>query len=216
MFNLNLIVILLNIFLFILCQTDEESTLKAFSCINVITQKFKGEKPEPSVFSPLMLSCFIKITKEQAQKILSDVREGKNSITNDDINKLTNIENLKGISVDELKKQSNILENTMKLFQTGNKDNVIKNKNNINKQNNEKISAFKSFLILLKKGLKNILKSFNNIWVSIFIATILYSILKIIRKCFTKDKKNKKNEKGEKSEKIKDNKKNKKEKNKNE
>ena len=213
MFKINLILILLNIVLFILCQTDEESTIKAFSCINVITQKFKGEKPEPSVFSPLMLSCFIKITKEKSQKILSDVKEGKNSITEEDINKLTNIENLKGISVDELKKQSNILENTMKLFQTGNKDNVIKNKNNINKQNNEKISAFKSFLILLKKGLKNILKSFNNIWVSIFIATILYSILKIIRKCFTKDKKDKKNEKNEK---IKDNKKNKKERDKNE
>ena len=183
--------------LFIICQTDEETTLKAFSCINIITQKFKGEKPDPSVFSPLMLSCFIKITKEQSQKILSDVKEGKNSITKEDIDKLTNLENLKGISVDELKKQSNLLENTMKLFQMGNKDNI--NKNNVKEQNNKKISAIIFIINLLKKGLIIILKSFKKNWFTIFIATVFYSTLKIIRKCFKKNKKEKKNEKDEKT-----------------
>ena len=197
MYSLNLILILLNILLFIICQTDEETTLKAFSCINIITQKFKGEKPDPSVFSPLMLSCFIKITKEQSQKILSDVKEGKNSITKEDIDKLTNLENLKGISVDELKKQSNLLENTMKLFQMGNKDNI--NKNNVKEQNNKKISAIIFIINLLKKGLIIILKSFKKNWFTIFIATVFYSTLKIIRKCFKKNKKEKKNEKDEKT-----------------
>jgi hypothetical protein len=73
----NQIIILFIFFKFISCELEEESMIRAFSCLNLITQKFQGkEEALSSSYSPHMLACFIKITYEQMKTIISNIEEG--------------------------------------------------------------------------------------------------------------------------------------------
>ena len=65
-----LIIYLLNLISVILCQFDNDSMTKAIACMSVISQKFKSQDPEPSIYSTMMLKCFITLSDSQAKKIL--------------------------------------------------------------------------------------------------------------------------------------------------
>ena len=188
MFKLKLtLFLLINLLIIIYCESDNESILRAFSCITMLTHKFKDQKPKPSAFSPLMLTCFIKIKDEEMKKIISNIESRDNQLTLKEIEDLTDLNYLKNVSKEEMIKKSKELENAIKLFNLKDKNNLVNILNNKLNNKNKK-SLIKSFIIMIKNGLNIVGKNLNNLWGYIFILIVFYFILMKIRKYFQSKK----------------------------
>ena len=147
---LHILLIILNSFIFIESQVDEEISMRVLSCMNVINHKGKEkEGVEPSVYSPEMLSCFMKISNEQTDRILSNFESGVIPLDDEEIDELTDAESLRDYSSEEIKKKSDELENAIKEFKKFDEDfNKLKEQkengdsdngdDNNNQDNNEK------------------------------------------------------------------------------
>ena len=113
-------------FKFISCELEEEDMIRAFSCLNIVTKNVKKDEDSQSKFySPYMLSCFIKITNEQMKTIFSGIEDDKedfNSLEEDEIQQLLDLDSLQDIPEKELKKYSVKLEKTMKKFEKMDKE----------------------------------------------------------------------------------------------
>ena len=120
------IILLFNLFLHTKCQVYSENTRKAFACMSVINSKNRGGgNPDSNLYSPVMLACFSKITKEQMERVLSELNQdmqGMNqqimdALEPEEIDDLVNVDSLKNKSDKELKKIRNNLEKGIKEFQ---------------------------------------------------------------------------------------------------
>ena len=112
------------IFIYINCQIlDDRNGMKVFSCMNVMDKKYISQN-QPNVFSPTMLSCYLKITDAQIEQIIHDFGAGVslNSLAQEEIDELTNVENLKNFPENELKKKSAELEAIIEEFKKFDKD----------------------------------------------------------------------------------------------
>jgi hypothetical protein len=112
-----LLIFELNLFLLTNLHIDEEVALKALSCVAIVTHNFKNGEGAPKYYSPIVLSCFMKITEEQAQSVLAGIENGEISLTQDEIGELTNVESLKDFPEGEIKQKSELLESAMREFQ---------------------------------------------------------------------------------------------------
>ena len=99
----------------IFCHIDNDAMSKLVACMEVLSQKFKGE-PNGEVYSPMMLKCFITISDSKVKTILTDIEAGSRKISPKEINKLTDINTLKKIPESILKKKANELEKALKDF----------------------------------------------------------------------------------------------------
>ena len=82
--------------------------MMVLSCSRLLNQKYQ-EKPEPEIFSKIMLSCFIKITQAQSQKIFYAEEKDPIPLESEEINELLNINNLKEISEEEKKAKFDLM-----------------------------------------------------------------------------------------------------------
>ena len=101
-------IILINILLFSQTQLEPRSKMMVLSCSKLLNQKYK-EKPEPEIFSKIMLTCFIKTTQVQSQKIFYAEEEDLIPLEAEEINELLDINNLKEISEEEKKAKSDLM-----------------------------------------------------------------------------------------------------------
>ena len=101
-------IILINILLFSQTELEPRSKIMVLSCSRLLNQKYK-EKPEPEIFSKIMLSCFIKTTQVQSQKIFYAEEEDLIPLEAEEINELLDINNLKEISEEEKKAKSDLM-----------------------------------------------------------------------------------------------------------
>ena len=101
-------IILINILLFSQTELEPRSKMMVLSCSRLLNQKYK-EKPEPEIFSKIMLSCFIKITQAQSQKIFYTEEKDPIPLESEEINELLNINNLKEISEEEKKAKFDLM-----------------------------------------------------------------------------------------------------------
>ena len=116
-------IIILNLFFLVTCQMDEETSMRALSCVTVINHINKeGKGPEATIYSPQMLTCFIKIKDSQTDKILSNLESGTIPLEDEEIDDLTNIENLKEFSNEYLNKKSKELEKAIEEFKKFDED----------------------------------------------------------------------------------------------
>jgi hypothetical protein len=115
-------IILLNIFFLVKNEIDEDISLRAFTCYNIINKLYKGKDEKPSVNSPVMLACFLKISEEQSQKILTSMESDEIPLEQDEIDNLTGVEILNEISQEELAEKTQQLEEALKDFQKYDKD----------------------------------------------------------------------------------------------
>ena len=119
--------IILFIFLkYFSCEIEDDSMLRAFSCLSIINKKFNGNEDALSKsYSPYMLSCFIKITNDQMKTIFSGIEEGKedlNLLNGDEIEQLIDVDSLQDMPEKDLKKYTANLEKTMKKFEKMDKE----------------------------------------------------------------------------------------------
>lgn len=101
-------IILINILLFSQTELEPRTKMMVLTCSKLLNQKYK-EKPEPEIFSKIMLSCFIKITQAQSQKIFYAEEKDPISLKSEEINELLDINNLKSISEEEKKVKSDLM-----------------------------------------------------------------------------------------------------------
>ena len=197
-----LLIYLLNLISIIICQLDNDSMTKALVCMSVISQKFKGEDPEPSIYSTMMLKCFITLSDSQAKKILVGLESGQNVLSKKEVDRLTDYDSLRDMSQNELKKKSYELEKALKNFKklqeeiTGESGGDIDpsdyddydDDDNFNRETPSNINFFS----LIPRGISGIFNVFNS-YLSLFIVfVVVYFGLLMLRKINDSEKKMKK------------------------
>ena len=192
---------ILNLLLFVQTQFEDESALKALSCVSIVTQKYKVGEEEPTSYSPIVLSCYIKITEEQARKVLAGIEEGIDALEPYEIDELTDVDSLRDIPQDEIKQKSEELENTIKEFQKLDEDFSKMHGKEMGDYDDDEDDEYddddyedddefdtknkvskKGIFKLIKKGISNLFKVFGSIWYVIFFLIGLYFFLMALRK----------------------------------
>ena len=198
------ILLIYNLISIIFCQFDDESMSKAIACMSVITQQFNGEEPEPSVYSTMMLKCFMTLSSSQSKSILLGLETGRNVLSKKEIQKLTDYESLKDMPHNEIKKKSYELERALKNIKkmqedfTGERGGEMDpseydydddyDDDNFNQETPSNINFFS----LIPKGIYGIFNVFNNYLSLFFVFAIVYCGLLMIRKINDSEKKMKK------------------------
>ena len=115
-YNLFFLIIILNYLFNIICKASNEDITKAMSCMGILSQKLKGQTPDPRNYSSMLLKCFITITDEEAKEVLVGFEQGMDSIEEEEIEKLTDFSTLSQIPKDELNDYSDKLQNAIQEF----------------------------------------------------------------------------------------------------
>ena len=115
-------ILLISILLSSQSELKARSKMMVLSCSKLLNQNQK-EKSLPETFSKKMLSCFIKISQEQAQKIFY-AKEDSIPLKSEEIKELLNINNLKDFSEEKLKYNQDLLNNFLKEIESTNKRNL--------------------------------------------------------------------------------------------
>ena len=172
-----LLFLISNLILSVKCELDEDTYIKALACVTIITERHKlglGDREEPSIYSPAMLSCFIKITPDQGQDILTNMQQGSISIVPDEIMEFTNTDILGQYSEEELSSKSKELENAVNEFQKMEEDaGKFNPKNLFERDNNDNTNKglWDSITKIIDKIF--ITRSTNNFWIALFIIAVL-------------------------------------------
>ena len=106
------ILILINILLFSQSEIEARSKMMVLSCSKLLNQKHL-EKSEPETISKMMLSCFMKITQDEAQKIFN-AKEDSIPLKSEEIEELINANNLKDFSKEKIKFNKDLLDKFLK------------------------------------------------------------------------------------------------------
>ena len=195
-----LLIYLLNLISIIFCQFEDDSKTKAIACMSVISQKFKGQDPEPGIYSTMMLKCFITLSDSQAKKILVGLESGQNVLSKKEISKLTDYESLKDMSQNELKKKSYELEKALKHFKKLQEEITGESSGDIDPADydddydddesfNRETPSNINFFGLIPKGLSGIFNVFNS-YLSLFLVfVVVYFGLLMLRKINDSEKK---------------------------
>ena len=113
--------IFLNILLYSQTELETTSKMQIQSCSKLLNLKYQ-EKPDPDVFSKMMLSCFIKITQSQSEKILNSKESDTSPLNEEEIEALLDMNNLKEIPEEELKQKSDLMDKLMKEIESPKKN----------------------------------------------------------------------------------------------
>ena len=188
--------IFLTSFSSIFSKLDEITLFKALVCVNIITTRHQKENLDPNTLSPLILSCYIKISDEQVHRLTEGIEKGLDiPLSDEEIDNLMDVDSLKDLSESEVKRKGDELENAIKQFQkmqegygeTGDEDDGYDDgdddydyedygegpRNNISS-----IGIFR----LIKKGLINLSEIFFGSWYIIGILVLFYVLLLEIRR----------------------------------
>jgi len=106
------ILILINILLFSQSEIEARSKMMVLSCSKLLNQK-NLEKSETETISKMMLSCFMKITQDEAQKIFN-AKEDSIPLKSEEIEELLNTNNLKDFSKEKIKFNKDLLDKFLK------------------------------------------------------------------------------------------------------
>ena len=115
-------ILLISILLSSQSELKARSKMMVLSCSKLLNQNQK-EKSLPETFSKKMLSCFIKISQEQAQKIFY-AKEDSIPLKSEEIKELLNINNLKDFSEEKLKYNQDLLNKFLKEIESQNTRNL--------------------------------------------------------------------------------------------
>ena len=116
------ILILINILLFSQSEIEARSKMMVLSCSKLLNQKHL-EKSETETISKMMLSCFMKITQDEAQKIFN-AKEDSIPLKSEEIEELLNTNNLKDFSKEKIKFNKDLLDKFLKEIGNSNHRNL--------------------------------------------------------------------------------------------
>ena len=207
------LIIILSFLSLIYSKIDEISIFKALVCVNIITSKHQNVEEEASTLSPIILTCFIKISDEQVRRLTEGIERNEDiPLSEEEITSLMDVESIKDLPEEEVKQKGEQLEEAIREFQkmqesygeTGDDDGYDEGyddgddgydyefggqKNNMTK---------KGFFGLIKKGIFNFGEILLNSWYIICILVVLYLLLLEIRRNNNPDENKNEEEKEEK------------------
>ena len=224
------LIIFLSSLTLIFLKTDELSVFKALICANIITRKEQVEDREINSLSPILLTCYIKINDAQVKRLTEGIDKGIESVlSEEEINDLMDIESLKDLSEQDVKKRGEELEEAIKELQKIQEgysengedgyDDVYDDDGDdydVNDDGPRNNISKKGFFRLIKNGIFNFGNIVLSSWYIICILLVFYLLLLEIRRNNSQetindkkekerndnnDKKNKEDEKEEKDEK---------------
>jgi hypothetical protein len=108
---LKYVLIVLNILLYSQTELEDPSKEFAQSCSKLLKEKYP-EKPDPEIFTKMMLSCFIKITQSQSEKI-----SNSRPLDDEEIDLLFDMDYLNQKSEEELKQKTDLMNKFLKEIQ---------------------------------------------------------------------------------------------------
>ena len=157
---------------------------KAISCIHIVTSKFNNEQQniDQKIYSSTILSCFTLISEFDSKNVLLSIEQEKNYLSDDEIERLTDINHLKKINETILLQESKKLENAIKEFNIIGKNKKI-NKEKINKNDDfrkieswkeRKIAKFMLFMITLLR----MINKFGALTIAIICIHMIFWIIK--------------------------------------
>ena len=178
------------------CHNDEKVSdtdlNKAVSCLHVLSKKFDYEI-DRKVYSSTMLACFTSITELDAKEILVAVQQEMKFLSQEEIDKLCDVNNLKKLDKQTIYIESKKLQNALKEFDNM-REKQRKNEkyapNDIDNENEEYKKAHPSRgnkLGRFMKGMTNLLKLFNNFGKIIIVIIALYLIYFFWNNCKNKN-----------------------------
>ena len=183
----------------IFSKLDEMSIFKALVCVNIITTKRQKKELEPSLLSPMILTCYMKIREDQVLKLTEGIQQGSDiSLSDEEIEDLIDMESLKELPENEVRKKGEELEEAIKEFQKmegmydengdsedyddgyddGDNDYDYENFGEGKKNNMTK----KGFFRLIKKGIISFGEILFSSWYIIGILLLFYLLLLEIRR----------------------------------
>ena len=179
----------------IFSKMDEITIFKALVCVNIITIRHQKEDLEPNTLSPLILSCYIKISEEQIHRLTEGIEQGSDiPLSDEEIDYLMDIESLKDLPENEVRRKGDELENAIKEFQkmqegygeTGDDDGYDDGDDDYDYEDygegpRNNISSI-GFFRLIKKGIINLSEIFFGSWYIIGILVLFYILLLEIRR----------------------------------
>lgn len=196
-----LINIFISLFPLITSQSylDDPSLAKLMTCMTLIQQELKSGEPDPTIYSSMILMCFISISDSQAHSFLMGLQTRHNPLSRSDIVKLLDYEKLKEMSPNEIRVKSMELDKALKKFKKIQEDIMGGREPDEGEDYDdydddfvgEKPSSI-NFFSLIPKGLQGIFGVFSN-YISLFIIfALVYFFLFTIRKMNESGKKGKK------------------------
>ena len=179
----------------IFSKMDEITIFKALVCVNIITTRHQKDDLEPNTLSPLILSCYIKISEEQIHRLTEGIEQGSDiPLSDEEIDYLMDIESLKDLPENEVRRKGDELENAIKEFQkmqegygeTGDDDGYDDGDDDYDYEDygegpRNNISSI-GFFRLIKKGIINLSEIFFGSWYIIGILVLFYILLLEIRR----------------------------------
>ena len=183
-----LLIYILNLLSNILCQLENESVSKALACMAALNQKLRGEEPDPSIYSTMMLKCFMTMTDSQSKKILLGIEKGQGEISQKELDKLTDYESLQDYSQNEIKQKSIELEKALKTFKKM-QEQITGEESDMNYDDLYGDETYQgdtpskiNFFSVLPRGIMGIFNVFGNYLSLFFVLAIVYFGLLMIRK----------------------------------
>lgn len=189
-----------------ICQYENDSISRIVACMTIVGQKYEGREPEATIYSTMLLKCFISISESQIKKVMTGIESGQKILSKREIDKLTDYESLRDMSASELQKKTNELEKALKKFrkiqdqfsngeEVGDIDPSDYDDDYDNDYYNSETPSNINFFSLIPKGIAGIFNIFNS-YLSLFIVfVIVYFGLFMLRKINDSEKKMKKKNK---------------------
>ena len=191
------LLIFITLLTLIFSKVDEITIFKALVCVNIITTKRQKEDLEPNTLSPLILSCYIKISEEQVHRITEGIEKGLDiPLSDEEIEHLMDVDSLKDLPENEVRKKGEDLEEAIKEFQkiqegygeSGDNDDYDDGYDDgdddyedYGEGQKNNISSI-GFLRLIKKGIMSLGETFFSSWYIIGILVLFYILLLEIRR----------------------------------
>ena len=192
-----LLFILFNFFLLVQSHKDEsplddETSMKALSCLNVVSQNVKvNNAPQPTIYSPEMLACFMKISDDQAESIFANLQSGVMPLDDEEVAELTNVESLKKFPSEEINQKSKELEKAIEEFKkfdedfthlkerklNENSDDDEDDDDNVNQENIKKENKY-------WKAIRDWLDDNNNYFIGIPIVIVVFVFILLFGKSY--------------------------------
>ena len=185
----NLLISLLLLFKYEICQDIDQDMMKTIACISLI--KKMGTKIEDQrLISSYLLTCFINVDESSIQKLLSDQMSNKLDLDKNEVEKLTDMSKLQTkYSQSEIKDYSLKLNSALEKLKKSEldiNDGQIKSGRKKSSESNKSNAGLIEFII---NGFMSILNPRDSFLVLIGFFVLAYFCLKALRKIFSGKKK---------------------------
>ena len=185
----NLLISLLLLFKYEICQDIDQDMMKTIACISLI--KKMGTKIEDQrLISSYLLTCFINVDESSIQKLLSDQMSNKLDLDKNEVEKLTDMSKLQTkYSQSEIKDYSLKLNSALEKLKNSEldiNDGQIKSGRKKSSESNKSNAGLIEFII---NGFMSILNPRDSFLVLIGFFVLAYFCLKALRKIFSGKKK---------------------------